>query len=54
MESTVSSQVLHLKLPQRALRRLDEVGIYCRTEVRLEYQQQAVHGEFEHHTATGV
>jgi hypothetical protein len=48
MESTVSSQVLHLKLPQRALRRLEEVGIYCRTEVRLEYQQRAkryvVHG----------
>jgi len=48
VESTVSSLALRLKLPQRALRRLDEVGIYCRTEVRLEYQQRAkryvVHG----------
>lgn len=39
---------LHLKLPKRALRRLQEVGIYCRTEVRMEYQQSAkryvVHG----------
>jgi len=39
---------LHLVLPKRALRRLQEIGIYSRTEVRLEYQPQAnryvIHG----------
>src|SRR2546426_5072557 len=39
---------LYLTLPKRALRRLQEVGIYCRTGVRMEYQQSAkryvVHG----------
>ncbi len=47
-ESRASSPPLHLIIPKRALRRLQEVGIYCRTEVRLEYQQRAkryvVHG----------
>ena len=35
------SKPLHLNLPRRALRSLQEVGIYCRTEVRLEYQHLA-------------
>lgn len=40
-EARLSTPPLHLNLPRRALRRLEEVGIYCRTEVSLEYQQQA-------------
>lgn len=43
-----SPSSLHLRLPKSALRRLQEVGIYCRTGVRMEYQQSArryvVHG----------
>ena len=39
---------VRLNLPKRAVRRLEEVGIYCRSDVRLEYQQVArryvVHG----------
>jgi hypothetical protein len=39
---------LNLNLPKRAVRRLQEVGIYCRTAARLEYQQSTkcyvVHG----------
>ena len=39
---------LRLNLPKRAVRRLEEVGIYCRSEARLEYQQlgkrYVVHG----------
>jgi hypothetical protein len=38
----------HLILSKRILRRLQEVGIHCRSEVRLEYQHQAnryvIHG----------
>jgi hypothetical protein len=30
---------LRLNLPKRTVRRLEEVGIYCRSDVRLEYQQ---------------
>jgi len=48
VESTGFSPFLHLRLPKRALRRLQEVGIYCRTGVRMEYQQSGrryvVHG----------
>ena len=48
VESTRFSPSLHLRLPKRALRRLHEVGIYCRTGVRMEYQQSTgryvVHG----------
>jgi len=39
---------LRLNLPKRTVRRLEEVGIYCRSDVRLEYQQlgkrYVVHG----------
>jgi len=39
---------LRLHLPKRALRRLQEAGIYCRSEVRLEHQHLAkryvIHG----------
>lgn len=39
---------MRLHLPKRALRRLQEAGIYCRTEVRLEHQHLAkryvIHG----------
>lgn len=46
---TVTARVLeHLLLPRGTLRRLEEVGIHCRCEVRLEYQPVAkryvVHG----------
>src|SRR2546430_11978699 len=48
VESTGFSPFLHLRLPKRALRRLQEVGIYRRTGVRMEYQQSGrryvVHG----------
>lgn len=42
------SAPMRLHLPKRALRRLQEAGIYCRTEVRLEHQHLAkgyvIHG----------
>ena len=45
-QSAVAPMRLHL--PKRALRRLQEAGIYCRTEVRLEHQHLAkryvIHG----------
>jgi hypothetical protein len=47
-KATTANIPLHLVLPKRALRRLQEVGIHCRSEVRLEYQPQAnryvIHG----------
>jgi hypothetical protein len=48
VKPTTANVPLHVVLPKRTLRRLQEVGIYCRTEVRLEYQDQAnrcvIHG----------
>jgi len=48
MEDTRLSLSSYLKLPKRALRRLEEGGIYCRTAVRMEYQQSTrryvIHG----------
>jgi hypothetical protein len=48
VKPTATNVPLRLVLPRRALRRLQEVGIRCRTEVRLEYQHQAnryvIHG----------
>ena len=47
-EAQWAHQPIRLNLPKRAVRRLEEVGIYCRTDVRLEYQPIArryvVHG----------
>ena len=38
-ENQQTVRPLRLNLPKRAVRRLEEVGIYCRSDVRLEYQQ---------------
>jgi hypothetical protein len=38
-ENQQAVRPLRLNLPKRAVRRLEEVGIYCRSDVRLEYQQ---------------
>lgn len=38
-ENQQTVRLLRLNLPKRAVRRLEEVGIYCRSDVRLEYQQ---------------
>ena len=47
-ENQQNIRPLRLNLPKRAVRRLEEVGIYCRSEARLEYQQlgkrYVVHG----------
>ena len=48
MKPVTARVVEHLVLPRGTLRRLEEVGIHCRCEVRLEYQPVAkryvVHG----------
>src|SRR5215467_6222663 len=48
VRATTTNVPHHLVLPKGTLRRLEEVGIRCRSEVRLEYQPVAkryvVHG----------